>query len=86
MKKREIPRFARNDKRIGALFPQPVKPDSFRELCGTAEAVPYKDFALATQALKPAPHQPVQRTISIPGQQFRTSFSGDSNLLGYIRR
>jgi hypothetical protein len=35
-----------------------LKPQRFPVLYGTAEAVPYKDLAVATQALKPVPPGP----------------------------
>jgi hypothetical protein len=42
---------------------QRLKPDSFCVLYGTAEAVPYKDSAVTTQALQPAGFDVTQATM-----------------------
>ena len=41
------------------VLTQTLKPFSFQTPYGTVETVPHKDFLIATQALKPAPQDPV---------------------------
>jgi hypothetical protein len=51
---------------------QRLKPNSFFAFYGTAEAVPYKDSAVAKQALKLAPLEPLAHRIWGKAQ-FRTT-------------
>src|ERR1700730_2334412 len=65
---------------------QGLKPFSFQTLYGTVETVPHKDFLVATQALKPAPHLRVGPITSNHLSRSSGATRGDIRATPVLRR